>query len=355
MSPSISCQAGASPEALGRELLFWHKRTKFDLALLSPAGEVIARAGSIPDGTLAQFAGSAETKGVHWHPHGAFAIRFDDGRLLIAASPPHTSGFLLPLRWLALVFAIALAVAIGAYPLVRRLTRHLEQLQKGVAAFGRGDLKARVAVRGRDEVGKLALTFNASADRIEALVNAQKRLLANASHELRSPLARLRMAAESIGGAAPREQREEIARNIAELDGLVDEILLASRLDADAGEAFALQRIDLIGLLAEECAPFDADLTVVPGQSVFVEGDVRLLHRLFRNLLENARRHGGEGPIEVSVTCHAPGAVVMVCDRGPGIPEPGRARVFKPFYRLPGLWRACGRHRPWPLARAPDC
>ena len=334
--------AGASPEALGQELQFWHNRTKFDLALLSPGGEVIARAGSVPDGALARFAGSAGTKGVHWRPHGAFAIRFDDGRLLIAASPPHASGFLLPLRWLALVFAIGLAVAIGTYPLIRRLTRHLEQLQKGVAAFGRGDLKARVAVRGRDEVGKLALTFNASADRIEALVNAQKRLLANASHELRSPLARLRMAAESIGGGAPGEQQEEIARNIAELDGLVDEILLASRLDADAGEAFALQRIDLIGLLAEECAPFDADLTVVPGRSVFVGGDVRLLHRLFRNLLENARRHGGEGPIEVSVTCHAPQTIVMVCDHGPGVPEPGRARVFEPFYRLPGLGEHAG-------------
>ncbi len=328
--------AGASPAALGRELLFWHKRTKFDLALLSPAGEAIARAGSIPDGTLAQFAGSAEAKGVHWHPHGAFAIKLDDGRLLIASSPPPRYRFLFPLRWLGLVFAIALAVAIGAYPVVRRLTRNLEQLQRSVAAFGRGDLKARVAVLSRDEVGKLAQTFNASADRIEALVNAQKRLLANASHELRSPLARLRMAAESIGGSAPQRQQEEIARNIAELDGLVDEILLASRLDAGGDETGARRRIDLIGLLAEECAPFEADLSAVPGQSAFVEGDARLLHRLFRNLLENARRHGGQGPIEVSVKCHGPQAVVMVCDRGPGIPESGRARVFEPFYRLPG-------------------
>ena len=207
------------------------------------------------------------------------------------------------MRWLGIVFAIGLAVAIAAYPLVRRLTRNLEQLQQGVAAFGQGNLQARVAVRGRDEVGKLAETFNASADRIEALVNAQKRLLANASHELRSPLARLRMAAEAIGGAAPRQQQEEIARDIAELDGLVDEILLSSRLDAGAAGTSQRQRIDLIGLLAEECAPFEADLTVVPGQSVFVEGDARLLHRLFRNLLENARRYGGDGPIEVSAAC----------------------------------------------------
>ncbi len=328
--------AGATPAALAQELEFWHNRTKFNLALLSAGGEVIARAGAMPDSALAQFAGSAASKGVHWHPHGAFAIQLDGGRQLIAIRPPPNSGLLFPLRWLGIVFAIGLAVAISAYPLVRRLTRNLEQLQQGVAAFGQGNLRARVTVRGRDEVGKLAETFNASADRIEALVNTQRRLLANASHELRSPLARLRMAAEAIGGAAPKHQQEEIARDIAELDGLVDEILLASRLDAGAAGTSQPQRIDLIGLLAEECAPFEADLSVVPGQSISVEGDARLLHRLFRNLLENARRHGGGGPIEVSAACHGAEAVVMVCDHGPGIPEPERARIFEPFYRLPG-------------------
>ncbi len=107
------------------------------------------------------------------------------------------------------------------------------------------------------------------------------------------------MAAE----AAPEAQREEIARNIAELDELVEEILLASRLDAGAGAAGEPQEIDLAGLLAEECVAFGADLTVASGQSVLVKGDARLLRRLFRNLLDNARRHGGEGPIEVEIAC----------------------------------------------------
>jgi signal transduction histidine kinase len=205
-----------------------------------------------------------------------------------------------------------------------------------VTAFGEGDLKARVAVRGRDEVGKLAEAFNASAGQIEALVTAQKRLLANASHELRSPLARLRMAAEAIGGSAPEEHREEIASDIAELDALVDEILLASRLGAQAAETVQRERIDLTGLLAGECASFNADLCTVPGQSLFVEGDPRLLQRLFRNLLENARRHGGGGPIEVFAERRGSEAVAGVCDRGPGIPGPERARIFEPFYRLPG-------------------
>jgi len=327
---------GASRAALSQELQFWHDKTKFDLALVSPAGEVIAQAGPVPDDALAALA-HAGPRGFHWHGRrGAFAIGLNDGRQVLLVPPAHKLGFVFPLRWLGLVFAIGLAVAVSAYPVIRRLTKNLEQLQQGVAAFGEGNLKTRVAVRGHDEVGKLAETFNASADRIEALVKAQKTLLANASHELRSPLARLRMAAEAIGTSVPQHEKHEIARNIAELDGLVDEILLASRLDADPGTANSWEPIDLIGLLAEECAAFEADLAIVPGASVFVEGDARLVRRLFRNLLENARRHGGQGPIAVSVACLAPKAIVTVCDRGSGIPASERSRIFEPFYRLKG-------------------
>jgi signal transduction histidine kinase len=334
--------AGAAPEALAKELAFWSNRTKFDLALLGPGGQTIAEAGAIPAERIAAMERRAEAKGVHWRGPGALAIRLDDGRKLIAVRAPQTLGILFPLRWLGLVFAIGVAVAAASYPLVRRLTKNLERLQQGVTAFGRGNLKMRVPVRGRDEVANLAKTFNAAAEQIEALVATQKRLLANASHELRSPLARLRMAAEGLGGPAEGERRDEIARNIAELDGLVDEILLASRLDAGTGEDSARERIDLAGLLAEECAGFDANLTVGAGGSIFVEGEGRLLHRLFRNLLENARRHGGDGLTDVGAGTQAGWAVVTVCDRGPGIPEGERDRIFDPFYRLAGYGERAG-------------
>jgi signal transduction histidine kinase len=328
--------ANASVEALNKELQFWHNRMKLDLALISSAGEVIAQAGPVPPDTLAVFTKTGSHSPPRRGPHGAFAIELGEGRKLIAVRMDRGFGFLFPLRGLLLLFAIGLAVAICAYPIVRRLTRSLELLQKGVAAFGEGNLKARVAVRGRDETAKLAETFNASADRIEALVKAQKTLLANASHELRSPLARLRMAAEAIGPQARQREREEIARNIEELDALVEEILLASRLDAGVGLAGGFSQVDLVGLLAEECTAFGADLSVPAGQPVIVEGDRRLLRRLFRNLLENARRYGGHGPVDVSVSRHATLAVIGVCDRGPGIAEEERERIFEPFYRPKG-------------------
>ncbi|MCB1958806.1 MAG: HAMP domain-containing protein, partial [Rhodocyclaceae bacterium] len=132
---------------------------------------------------------------------------------------------------------IGLAVAIAAWPLARWLSRRVERLERSMTAFGAGDLSVRTEVRGRDEIGMLAASFNRSADQIERLVQAQKSLLANASHELRSPLARIRMA-----GALLRERgdptdplHDELSRSVAELDALVDEILLASRLEAEQG------------------------------------------------------------------------------------------------------------------------
>ena len=118
------------------------------------------------------------------------------------AGPIHTS-LHAHLHMLVLLLLISLVVAAGAYPLVRRLTRRLERLQAAVETWGSGALSTRVAVEGRDEVAQLARSFNASAARIEALVGAQKMLLANASHELRSPLARIRMATELLLASAP--------------------------------------------------------------------------------------------------------------------------------------------------------
>ncbi|MEW6706645.1 MAG: HAMP domain-containing sensor histidine kinase, partial [Pseudomonadota bacterium] len=236
----------------------------------------------------------------------------------------------------AALVLLFVAVAVGAYPVVRRLTRRLEALQRGVEAFGAGALHQRVDESGRDEVAAVAGSFNRAAERIEQLLRSHQTLLANASHELRSPLARLKMAVAMIEGAGPEQRarlRREIHTNIAELDALVEEVLLASRLDAQPG----LERrdpVDLVGLAAEEGARVGASLDA-SAQVPPVRGDERLLRRAVRNLLENARRYGGE---EVSVALAVPaGAVELrVCDRGPGVPEAMRERIFEPFFRLPG-------------------
>src|SRR5439155_2756947 len=162
-----------------------------------------------------------------WGGPPAGALHLPDGRWLVASVP---RGHRHPGFPLFLVVALlALAVGVGAYPVVRRLTARLERLQTGVESLGAGDLSARVKVEGHDEVARLAESFNRAADRIEGLVSAHKSLLANASHELRTPLTRIRMAVELMREGTDSRRKRDVERDIAELDALIDEILLARR------------------------------------------------------------------------------------------------------------------------------
>ena len=248
-----------------------------------------------------------------------------------------------PFGFLWMLGLVGLAVVVGVFPIIRRLLQRLETLQRSVQRFGEGDLSVRVSEQGQDEVADLARQFNAAATRIEALVKTHKSLLANASHELRSPLTRIRMGLELMGGNQPSPAfREEILRNIAELDQLVDEILLASRLDAREADVGTVELVDLIGLAAEECARVDAelDVTAVP-EGLEVRGVAKLLRRALRNLLENARRYS-QGDITVVLQRHDGQAQLSVLDRGPGVPPALRERIFEPFYRLPGASERAG-------------
>lgn len=251
--------------------------------------------------------------------------------------PPSPDEFnLLPrgIGWLVLLVVLFFAVAGAAWPVARALTRRLAALKLGVERFGSGQLSHRVEVSGQDEVAAVASSFNQAAARIEALVRSHQSLLANASHELRSPLARMKMAIEMLDDAPPEQRyalKHEIDTNIAELDALVEEVLLASRLDAAADMA-PHGPVDL-GLIArEEAARLGAR---VEGEVPSVTGDDRLLRRALRNLLENAKRYGG-GEIVVRLLSTANQVEVQVCDRGPGVPEASRERIFEAFYRLPG-------------------
>ena len=235
---------------------------------------------------------------------------------------------------------VGLAVALGSYPIIRRLTLRLESLQSGVERWGTGDLSTRLNADGNDEVAFLAQRFNLAAQRIETLMNSHKSLLANASHELRSPLARIRMSLELMNLDTSSPQRIEISRSITELDQLIDEILLASRLDARQADAEPFESLDLTGLAAEECARANAELGLsTTGQSLVIQGSPRLLRRMMRNLLENAKRYG-QGDVTLELTQKRIGtldlAVIAVHDFGPGVPPNQRERIFEPFYRLPG-------------------
>ena len=269
--------------------------------------------------------------------------------------------------WLWLLILVGVSVSFATYPVMRRLTRRLENLKNSVAIWGSGNLSARVQVQGRDEIAYLAEQFNHSADQIEVLVNSHKSLLANASHELRTPLARIRMALELMGNTAPEHLKREMTQNIIELDQLVDEILTASRLDAPQskiGERGELEVVDLTGLASEECSHKNAELDLgTTPQSYLTLGNPQLLRRVIRNLLDNAEKHASQnilhhsnsksdadsssssssnsGLITVQLnfeTVHPNSSIrIAVLDRGPGVEKDEQSKIFEPFYRAKSI------------------
>jgi signal transduction histidine kinase len=333
----------------------WRMATEPPLRVVvvrNAVGQIIgigqARIGRPPEGN------AAEVSGAEMHDEGSeaqhgrygygpeFTVRMTDGQTMHLHLPRPTNGnWRAPFGFLWTLGLVAVAVALAIYPIVRRLTHRLEALQRNVERWGDGDLSVRMRVGGQDEVGFLAERFNKAAEQIETLVNtreallaSQKSLLANASHELRSPLTRIRMGLELMGNDTSLTARREISRNIAELDQLIDEILLASRLDAKEADLGTVEPVELVGLAAEECARTQATLDVEVS-SVLVPGVAKLLRRVVRNLLENARRYAA-GEVTLVIRTGDGFATVQVNDRGPGVPEALAERIFEPFYRLPG-------------------
>jgi len=324
--------ADAAPAAQQQAIARLAQKLKVDLALFDSSLREIAASGR----PLPPPSAGSESGGWLYGPGGpAWSFRLPDNRWMVARAPLRHRN---PLIGLVLFLGgIALAVAIGAYPVVRGLTRRLERLQAGVETLGAGNVAARVKVEGRDEVARLAASFNRAAGRIEELLGAHRLLLANASHELRTPLSRLRLGLELYEQKRDPGLKAELARDIAELDRLIDEILLTSRLDA--APALQIEPVDLLGLVAEECAHYDE--CALHGEPVAIRADPRLLRRLVRNLLDNARHHGAP-PVTVTVAREGPHAVIEVADGGAGVPASERDHVFAPFRRLGGETKGAG-------------
>lgn len=314
----------------------WAARTAGRIALYDAGYGLLASGGDLvlppppPDQDETGWAGIGRSR---------YCVLLTDGRWLVIKAGSDGEN---KRKWtgISLLMLIALFVGIAVYPIVRRVASRLERLQSSVEALGEGNFGSRVDFSGSDEVGKLAESFNRSAARVGALMAAQKTLLANASHELRSPLARIQMALDLVGTSEDESARREINTSIRELDELIGEILLSSRFESENFKAvIGQQPIDLTGLAAEEAARVGA---LVAGEPLAVMGDATLLRRLLRNLLENARRYGGGTAIEVLVEREAAMARVTVSDGGPGIAPVERERIFEPFYRVRGARESDG-------------
>jgi two-component system OmpR family sensor kinase len=250
-----------------------------------------------------------------------------------------------PHRALLFIGAVLVVLALGSFPLARSIAAPLERLTAAARALGAGNLAVRANLRAKGELGELGRAFDEMAGRLQRLVEGERELLANVSHELRTPLARIRVALElAAEGDRERARRhlDGIAADLAELDGLIEDVLAAARLDARVAGGLLLSRVpvDLGAVVREAAARFrDAH----PGRELAVEttgpapeasGDAGLLRRLLANLLDNAAKYS-EPPSPVTIALRAEGdtAVLEVRDRGIGLDPADLPRLFTPFFR----------------------
>lgn len=324
--PDVPCQSEAA-----KMLAETSHELGIDMALWDREHHVLFQAGE------AQLVAPAQLSPGWHHTHRGplWLTALGDGRVLGVRERGHLGprGRL----FLPMLGGLLVAMAIGLHPLSRSITRRVEQLTEGARRWGQGDLAHRVRVGGKDEIATLAARFNQAAEAIESLLKHERQVLATASHELRSPLARIRVALELLAEEPDAERRVELARksseDIAELDALVEELLIAARTQAGVPRR-PLAVTDVCALVTDEAEAVSAEVT--GDESVMHPCEPAMLKRMVRNLLVNARLHGQGSPIRVEVRQQDKDVLIAVEDQGPGVPEAERERIFDPFYRAPG-------------------
>ena len=330
LARSLVCDAPGSCQGAEAELLETKARElDADVVIWDADGRLLFHAGHE----------LVTPRGVDGWQHGprgpVWLTPLGDGRMIGLRERGHV-GPHRPL-FMPLLVALAILMAIGLVPLSRSITRRLEQLAEGARRWGAGDLRHRVPVVGRDEIATLAQRFNEAAAAIEALLAQERQMLAGASHELRSPLARIRMALELLADESDPIRRGELARraadDIIELDALVEELLLSARAQPGVPRRPSAE-IDLLALVREEAQAVGAQVT---GEPLPLACEGAMVRHMVRNLFVNARLHGGNGAIRAEVRRLEGQAIIAVEDDGPGVPESERERIFAPFYRSPGL------------------
>ena len=239
------------------------------------------------------------------------------------------------------LWVLGLAVLL-CYALAYHLSSPVRKLQRAVDRFGRGDFSARASSTRGDELGQLARAFDRMAGRIETLLTAERRLLLDISHELRSPLARLSVAIElARSDKDPSSSLDRIEREAGRLNELIGGLLEVTRAEGDptAQHRDFLRLDELLTDIVDDCrieaTPKDCSLHIVENAKVYFPGDAELLRRAIENVVRNAIRYAPpESAVDIALRPAGAHAAILIRDRGPGVPEDSLPRIFDPFYRV---------------------
>jgi signal transduction histidine kinase len=238
-------------------------------------------------------------------------------------------------RLLLLLLFLMAAVLVSAYAVLKILLRPVRWLGEGVEQLGSGQLDIVLPVRTRDEFGALTDAFNRMVRRVREMIHTRDQLLLDVSHELRSPLTRMKIALELLPES---ESKEELVTDIGEMETMIAELLELERLRNGRGLNPSLQ--DLAPILREMAARFNkrrpGARLIAPSQKIELNIDEDKVRTVLRNLLENAFKYSLPDcrPVEISCAQNQDSVIVRVCDDGPGIPTEDAANLFEPFFRV---------------------